>query len=91
MSGCGAWRGILDDARVMNSDEVDSTLCAYCRRPVEGGRACHLWKDGRAVTLCSSNCAEASLFGGAGPSGRAGDSDVMDEMVAERRWSCWGK
>jgi hypothetical protein len=40
---------------------VGEDVCAVCGRAVDGSAFCHIYQDGRRITLCSPACAEVLL------------------------------
>jgi hypothetical protein len=40
---------------------VGEDVCAVCGRTVDGAAFCHIYQEGRRITLCSPACAEVLL------------------------------
>jgi hypothetical protein len=42
-------------------ENPDAEVCAICGRAVESVAFCHIYREGRRITLCTPSCAEIFL------------------------------
>jgi len=74
----------------MATNPVAAERCEMCGADARDGRAfCHLYPEGRQVTLCGPDCAEKYLRRGSGYSDPEIPRDYLQELVGQRSWALW--
>jgi len=69
---------------------VAGEQCEVCGADARDGRSfCHLYPEGRQVTLCGPDCAEKYLRRGTGNNGFEGSGDYLQELAGQRSWALW--
>lgn len=75
------------DNGVMSTVTGDFEICVHCGRAATREAACHLYREGAPMALCSAHCAQLFLVASVSSADPAENESVVDAMMAGWRTS----
>ena len=75
----------VDNAH-MTAEFTSVEICEACKGTVSRERACHFYRAGVSITLCSPQCAQDFLLGEGRNFNGQRRTSVLEELLTEQRW-----